>query len=125
MHVSDFQKELEAQTGKSWEDFFEKWLRGSGLTDWNLESVKINDAPLARKILPLSLRSAANPKNQKTTVTVIIKQNAEYSEQTYLGFAMGKSDHYSIRIPILPAGEIMELMTLLQRLRIFPRIPLE
>ncbi|NBR04623.1 MAG: hypothetical protein EBT92_02520 [Planctomycetes bacterium] len=104
MHVSDFQKELETQTGKSWEDFFEKWLKGTGLTDWNLESVKINDAPLARKILPISLRSSANPKNQKTTLTIIIKQNAEYSEQTYLGFAMGKPDEYSIRIPILPSG---------------------
>ncbi len=104
MHVSDFQKELEEQTGKSWDDFFEKWLKGTGLTDWRLESVKINEAPLGRKIYPISSRASAKKTPQKTMVTVILKQDAEYSEQTYLGFAIGDSEDYSIRIPILPAG---------------------
>jgi aminopeptidase N len=41
MRVADFQRELEAYTGQSWDDFFKQWVYGAGLVDWSVESVKM------------------------------------------------------------------------------------
>src|SRR5262249_4384130 len=32
LRVADFQRELEAYTGRSWEEFFRQWLYGAGMT---------------------------------------------------------------------------------------------
>jgi hypothetical protein len=40
VHLSDFQRELEDFTGESWDEFFDGWLRTSGVTDWAITSVK-------------------------------------------------------------------------------------
>ena len=34
LHVADFQRELEEYTGRSWDEFFQHWLYGTGMTDW-------------------------------------------------------------------------------------------
>ena len=40
LRVADFQRELESYTGQSWEDFFQNWLYGAGMTDWCIEDVR-------------------------------------------------------------------------------------
>src|SRR5262245_65235215 len=50
IRVADFQRELEEFTGQSWEDFFQRWVRGSGLSDWAVEHVEVEEVgPDARK----------------------------------------------------------------------------
>lgn len=104
LHVADFQKALEEYTQRSWEDFFEKWLRGTGLSDWKIESVKVEGDPLAREILPFSLTSSRKNKHTTKHLVVTIKQNADYSEPTYLGFAFDDPESFPVRIPIFPSG---------------------
>src|SRR5262249_48828489 len=41
LRVADLQRELEAYTGQSWEEFFRFWLYGPGLIDWSVESVRV------------------------------------------------------------------------------------
>jgi aminopeptidase N len=41
LRVADFQRELEAYTGQSWEPFFRDWVYGKGLTDWKIEKVSV------------------------------------------------------------------------------------
>jgi hypothetical protein len=91
LRVADFQHELEAYTGKSWDEFFRHWIYGADMTDWCVEDVVINDL-------------AATPKDAKAAcrVTVILRQKAEYSEQTVLGFCLDGGDSYQVRLPIVP-----------------------
>ena len=41
--MADFQRELEAYTGRSWQAFFDNWLYGKGMTDWSVEKVQIEE----------------------------------------------------------------------------------
>src|SRR6516165_12764967 len=43
LRVADFQRELEAYTGQSWEKFFKDWLYGAGMTDWAVEKVTVDE----------------------------------------------------------------------------------
>ena len=38
LRVADFQRELEEYTGQSWDEFFQHWVYGKGLTDWKVET---------------------------------------------------------------------------------------
>ena len=40
LRVADFQRELEAYTGRTWQAFFDEWLYGKGMTDWSVEKVR-------------------------------------------------------------------------------------
>src|SRR5262249_25489352 len=91
LHVAEFEHELEAYTGESWKEFFDHWLHGPGLCDWAIEKVHMPDGKCG------------------CHATVILHQKAEYNEQTVLGFALEKDDQYSIRIPILPQAQRVEL----------------
>ncbi|GIW80971.1 MAG: hypothetical protein KatS3mg105_2778 [Gemmatales bacterium] len=115
LRVADFQRELEAYTGRSWEEFFQNWLYGSGMSDWSIKKVHIDDiAPdgtLKRsrlwrrwRFLPCC-RTSFTP----VRVTVLLKQKAEINEITVLGFRLDDSDGYQIRIPIVPGVEVLEL----------------
>jgi hypothetical protein len=97
LRVADFQHELEAYTGRSWEEFFQNWLYGPGLTDWCIESVKVSPAPKCRV-----------PQAAGTRVTVFLHQKADVNEQTVLGVALPGHEGYPIRIPILPAAQAYE-----------------
>ena len=44
----DFQHELEAFTGASWEQFFEDWLYGKGITDWAVKNAEVGCGPERR-----------------------------------------------------------------------------
>jgi hypothetical protein len=97
LRVDDFQRELEAYTGQSWEVFFQRWLHGDGLSDWAIARVKL-DQKLPDLIAP---RHEARP----TRVTVLVEQRAEYDERTVLGFAFKGQEGFPIRVPILPQAE--------------------
>jgi hypothetical protein len=91
LHVAEFQHELEAYTGESWKEFFDNWLHGPGLCDWAVEKVHLEEG------------------KGGCHATVILHQKAEYNEQTVLGFALETDDQYSIRIPIMPQAQRVEL----------------
>jgi hypothetical protein len=118
LRVADFQRELEAYTGQSWEEFFQNWLYGKGLSDWSVERVSVekighgqgqghgeeNEPPLVA-----DPRARARARSGLYKVTVLLHQKAEIGEQTALGFSLDGSEHYQIRVPILPQVPVLEL----------------
>src|SRR5207244_3401083 len=88
-HVADYQRELETYTGRSWEDFFEHWVRGSGMCDWAVERVTID-------------RALAASRNQPVRVVIDLKQKGEFNEPTVLGIRLNAGDGYQVRLPIYP-----------------------
>jgi hypothetical protein len=89
LRVADFQRELELYTGRSWEEFFQNWLYGPGLTDWCVEKVKVEPPPKCAQ-------------QEQTRVVVFLKQKADINEQTTLGISLPGQKGYPIRVPILP-----------------------
>lgn len=114
LRVADFQRELEAFTGRSWEDFFRDWLYGAGMTDWCIEKVKItpvkNDVggPSCATSFLDALRGHGH-KCRPCKATVLLHQKAELNEATVLGFAFDGSDNYSLRVPIQPGLQALDL----------------
>ena len=104
LHVDDFQQELESYTQRSWKDFFDKWLKGTGLCDWKIESVKEDAEPSVRQSIYSTVGISTKNKQETTKWTILVKQNADYSEPTYLGFAFEDPEKFPIRIPIFPSG---------------------
>jgi hypothetical protein len=106
LRVADFQRELEAYTGRSWNEFFRDWLYGSGMSDWCVDEVKIegkkrfHSFPMLRSLSP-----SVNP----CKATIILKQKAENTEQTVLGIRTDDGEGYQIRIPIQPQIAHLEL----------------
>jgi hypothetical protein len=102
LRVADFQRELEEYTGHSWEEFFQNWLYGKGLTDWCVKKVSIEEVGaepgIWKKWKAWGRRAGPIP----CKVTVLLTQKAEYTEETVLGFSLDGSDNYQIRIPIQP-----------------------
>src|SRR5262249_51156842 len=41
LRVADYKMELEAYTGRKWDEFFEHWFYGKGFTDWAVEKVTV------------------------------------------------------------------------------------
>ncbi len=116
LRVADFQHELEAYTGTSWEAFFKNWLYGAGLTDWCLEKVHLEKGPLTAVVGPpeqavdgaggLVRPGQLRPSYQ---ATIFLKQKAEINEQTVLGICLDGSENFQIRIPIDPAAGHLEI----------------
>jgi hypothetical protein len=106
LRVDDFQRELEAYTGYSWEAFFRDWLRGHGLSDWSVEKVEVQPPSKCRVAGRLARRGVApggaDAEPGGYRVVVCLHQKAEYNEQTVLGFAMPGCEGYPIRIQIVP-----------------------
>jgi peptidase M1-like protein/surface antigen Omp85-like protein len=103
LRVADYQRELEAYTGRSWDEFFRCWLYGVGMSDWAVESVKITD--------PVNDPDKLNNVQlgpQGYRVSVIVKQCAEFTEPTCLGVKFDKTGPYEIRIPVHPGAMVEE-----------------
>jgi hypothetical protein len=103
MYTADFQRELETYTGQSWESFFGHWVRGSGVTDWQVERVQVNGqtarwGPLRRDASQTSAR-----------VTVQLRQRGGFNEPTVLGVRMGDDDSQLIRLPIYPDAPSLQI----------------
>jgi hypothetical protein len=98
--AKDFQRELEEYTGRSWEDFFQRWLYDKGLTDWSLEKAEVT-----------KLKGGGAPTGEHSgpyKAVVFLKQKAEYDEPTTLGFSFKEGEEkYPLRLPIAPqAGTV-------------------
>ncbi len=125
LRVRDFQHELEAYTGRSWEQFFDDWLYGKGMCDWSLEHVQIEkwsettgkwEAPSWPSLgddpgLPAALKGEppAGPRPQRCHVTVTLRQKGEYCDQTVLGFSLDGTENYQVRVPVMPQASQMHL----------------
>lgn len=99
--VRDLQRELEEYSGKSWDDFFQHWITGSGTCDWKIDRVEINGrhGPLAR--LPL--------KPGPVEVAVDLIEQEGFPEPTLLGIQMtSEKDRFDLRIPIDPSVPVAE-----------------
>jgi hypothetical protein len=92
LRVADFQRELEAYSGSSWEEFFQNWLYGPGLTDWCIDKVRVHSPP-----------KCAN--QSSTRIVIFLRQKADINEPTTLGIALPGQEGYPIRIPIIPRVE--------------------
>jgi hypothetical protein len=138
IRVADFQRELEEYTGQSWEQFFQDWIYGGGITDWAVESVKVqklkggqasdddSETPAVNAVrgameglsdvLPscairdrLFSRHGGKGKN-RYRVTVMLQQKADYNEPTVLGICTNEDGkNYQIRLPVVPQAEHMDL----------------
>jgi hypothetical protein len=116
LRVADYQHELEAYTGQSWEEFFQNWLYHYRMTDWSVESVDIKERGsggsvqdavndfLAALPAPLSPRST-----EPVHASIVLKQKGECNEPTVLGFRFDHGDGYQLRIPINPGVETLTL----------------
>jgi hypothetical protein len=106
LRVADFQHELEAYTGRSWEEFFQNWLYGPGVTDWCIEKVKVQPPPKCVRSKSSRVDSRYPIDDPRfTRVTIVLHQKADISEPTVLGIALPGQKGYPIRIPILPRAE--------------------
>ncbi len=85
--------ELEAYTGRDWGEFFERWVFGTGLTDWSVERVKVEQLGGPRSRAGYS-------------ASVTVKQSREFTEPTLLAFTAGNS---VVRVPVGPFPEAVKL----------------
>jgi hypothetical protein len=85
LFIADFQRELETYTGRSWKDFFDRWMYKVGGSDWSMGNVTVE--PTAKGTYQ---------------VRISVKQLAEFTEPTYLGFKFKGDTGYSLRIPVRP-----------------------
>ena len=96
LRVADFQKELEAYTGRSWDDFFQGWLYGSKRTDWAVQRVEVDG----------SRPSVFHKKKSgEVEVCVWLQQRGEMSEPTVLGFRLAGQKGYQLRVPVSEVSE--------------------
>ncbi|TMQ34567.1 MAG: hypothetical protein E6K70_06950 [Planctomycetota bacterium] len=109
IRVADFQRELEAYTGQSWDEFFQHWLSRADLVDWSVEKVKLE---VARPLLP-----GGRPAYK---ATVLLHQKGDYNEATVLGISLDGSENYQVRIPIHPGVPAMELQEVAARVESLP-----
>lgn len=91
LRVADFQRELEAYTGYSWDEFFQQWVHGRGLSDWSVDTVDVKKA------------------GGGCVATVLLKQRREIDEPTVLGVKFPGGDGYAVRIPVVASGEPITL----------------
>jgi Peptidase family M1 domain len=136
LRVRDFQHELEAYTGRSWQEFFDDWLYGKGMTDWGVEHVHIEKwsesggkwepsgwQPLGYNpglLAALKGDPAPGPRPQRCRVTVTLRQKGDYTEQTVLGFSLDGSDNYQVRIPVQPQVRELHLDNPPARIEVLP-----
>lgn len=99
LRVEDFRKELEEYTGRPWGDFFNNWLLQNGMTDWAIDSVKVETIPTEPKE-GVRQASATTPRDQYKA-TVYLKQQSDYDEVTTLGFSFDDGQNYTLRVPIV------------------------
>ena len=101
--VADFQRELEAYTGQSWEEFFQFYLFGIAQCDWEVDRVEI-DEKWASMFHVRRTRSNDEP----VRVTVYLKQQGDFNEPTTLGIRLVDGKEYQVRVPIQPGVEVMQ-----------------
>ncbi|MFL5244865.1 MAG: M1 family aminopeptidase [Gemmataceae bacterium] len=126
LRVADFQQELKEYTrNDDWDDFFQKWLKEIGTSDWAIKKVDVeplaggNGKPHWAADIREALHHNSGAAKQPCKVTVILEQRAEYDEQTVLGFCLDdgvgakgldpRTCPCQIRIPILPETQVLQI----------------
>jgi hypothetical protein len=114
LRVADYQHELEAYTGHSWEEFFQNWLYHVGDCDWALESVEMEALPAANSPNPMGngierFLRALSASDQPQQTRVILRQKGKCLEPTVLGIRFDDQDGYQLRIPIDPVRPLLVL----------------
>lgn len=95
LSAQQFKAELEAYTGQSWNEFFERWVYGKGLSDWQVESVETTDnVPRITGSVPITAIA------RKKRTTAIVRQTADYEEPTTVGFRLGEGESLIVRVPV-------------------------
>jgi hypothetical protein len=122
LRVAEFRHELEIYTGQSWQEFFNSWLYGKGMTDWCVERVTLEPVknraarreeqgakigPLASLVHPWT--SGGVRRGQPCRATIYLRQRGEVLEQTVLGICLDDSENYQIRIPVLPQVPVLDV----------------
>jgi hypothetical protein len=85
--------ELEAYTGRDWGEFFDRWVFGTGMTDWSVERVLVQPAGGPR------VRAGQ-------AVSVTVRQSREFTEPTVVAFTSGNS---IVRVPVGPFAEVTKV----------------
>jgi hypothetical protein len=109
LHVAEYQRELEAWTGHSWEEFFQNWLYKPGMTDWAVERVDLEEMAGQR---PWKHDAATHTLAGGGTVlhaTVRLQQRGECNEPTTLEFRFDDPHLSALRIPILPGQPLVQM----------------
>jgi hypothetical protein len=104
LRVADFQRELEAWTHQSWEEFFQYWIKGSGMCDWAVHSVSIDDQPAWRSVF-----QARRQRTAPVRVVVRVKQLGGFNEPTVLGVRLEPGKGFALRIPINPNVPLLQM----------------
>ncbi|MSU79708.1 MAG: hypothetical protein EXS16_16670 [Gemmataceae bacterium] len=104
LRVANFQRELEAYTRTSWDEFFRHWVHGTGSCDWAVERVEINKLPVI-----LARLGSSRWSDVPMRMTVYLKQQGDFNEPTTLGIRLQAGKDYQLRIPIHPDVPMMQL----------------
>jgi hypothetical protein len=84
LRTADMQHELELLTNCSWDQFFQDWVYGSGLTDWCIDKVTLTAL------------------DEQWKTTILLQQKGEINEPTELGVCCEGEEGYPLRIPLEP-----------------------
>lgn len=106
LRVADFQRELEAYTGRTWEDFFKNWVYGKGVTDWKIEKVTMQRGPLPATS---GQTAAKDDPGRPITVSVVLHQQAQIDEPTSIGLQFAGGEGFPVRVPVIPAVQKLTL----------------
>jgi len=99
LRAADLKRELDEYTGRDWTEFFDKWVYGKGVSDWEVKDVKVDRVFLGR-----AMWSTARDPDPRREVSVTLKQNRDLDERTVLGLRLKGQQGFPIRIPIDPSG---------------------
>jgi hypothetical protein len=105
LSAAQLQAELEQNTGKKWDELFDRWVYGKGLVDWSVESVRVEDRRL-RRVGPVR---EPRSRDDGYEVQVVVRQSREYWEPTTLGFRFKGQSGYPVRVPVGGLSEVAEL----------------
>jgi hypothetical protein len=104
LRVADFQRELEAYSQYSWDDFFRYWVYGTGQCDWAVERVEIDEH--SSSVFRLKQRQR---RTEPVRVVVYLQQQGDFNEPTTLGIRLQEGNEYQIRVPIHPDAPVLQV----------------
>ncbi len=98
LQAKDYRAELEAYTGRDYGEFFDRWVYGKGLTDWEVEKCATGDRATCRA--SRSSRGSRCAPVRGRGLTVVVRQNGEFTEPTTLGSPARAAELVSRVIPV-------------------------
>ncbi len=99
LQAKELRAELEAYTGRDWGEFFDRWIYGKGLVDWEVKKVEVeHEFPFLVRKIPITGPISRN------RIEITLRQKGEFTEPTSLGVRLAGADGFPIRIPIVPAA---------------------